>query len=343
MHKQINTLQYCRAVAAMAVVFLHAAIATAAFVGPLPQMVRAVAMRGFLGVDFFFVLSGFIIMHAHMDDARTPAAALRYAGRRVRRIYVPYLPVSLGMIALYLLFPGVSRANHDWGVLTSLTLFPTYRSPALVVAWTLSHEILFYSLFLVRYFSRFGIAFVLAWAAAILAAPALGWSPGIAVVQYLLSPLNLEFIAGMAAAWACRRLPPRSWPVWIMLALAALVALFLTLTPEAHRVWFGVALAPLIVGLALLERSRPLAPVSWLLLLGNASYAIYLVHDPVVSVVIRAAAVLHAWVPALIICAAAGTAFGVAYHLLVERPGLRLAAALPWGSRRSRYWPISAR
>src|SRR5689334_14287783 len=184
MHKQINTLQYCRAVAALAVLFAHAMIATAAFVAPPPGVIQTLAMKGFLGVDFFFVLSGFIIMHAHMDDARTAGAAMRYAIKRLRRIYIPYLPVSIGLIVLYLLVPTVSRGNRDWGMLTSLTLFPTSHPPALVVAWTLSHEILFYSLFLVRYFSRHGTAFVLAWAVGIAAAAAHGRSHGIAVLDY---------------------------------------------------------------------------------------------------------------------------------------------------------------
>ncbi|MFL5252998.1 MAG: acyltransferase family protein [Rhodopila sp.] len=330
MHKRINTLQYCRAIAALAVLFAHAMIATAAFVAPPPEALRVLAMNGLLGVDFFFVLSGFIIMHAHMDDSRSAGSALRYGIKRLRRIYIPYLPVALGLIALYWLFPAISRNNRDWGMLTSLTLFPTSHPPALVVAWTLSHEILFYGLFLVRYFSRYGMALALVWAVGIAAAAAGGWSPEVPVLRYLLSPLNLEFIAGMAAACAYRRLSVRWWPVLIAGGAAALTGLFLNLETEAYRVWFGMALVPLIVGLALLERTGTLRPVNWLLVLGNASYAIYLVHDPVVSVFARAAAKLHAWEPSLVICVAAGIAFGLAYHFGIERPGLRLAAALPW-------------
>src|SRR4051794_11626272 len=123
--RQINALQYCRAIAALAVLFAHAMLATAAFVEPPPGFLQALAMNGFLGVDFFFVLSGFIIMHAHMDDPRAATAALRYVVKRLRRIYVPYLPIGVGLIVLYLLFPTISRGTRDWGLLTSLTLFPT--------------------------------------------------------------------------------------------------------------------------------------------------------------------------------------------------------------------------
>jgi exopolysaccharide production protein ExoZ len=162
----------------------------------------------------------------------------------------------------------------------------------------------------------------------IVVAAAVGWHADVAVLRYLLSPLNLEFIAGMAAACCYRRLPVRWWPFAIGIGASAVLGLFLSVTPEPNRVWFGIALAPLIVGLAWLERSRNLPPVAWLLLLGDASYAIYLVHDPVVSVFVRVAAMLHVWAPSLVICVVAGTAFGLAYHLGVERPGLRLAGAM---------------
>ena len=70
---------------------------------------------GLLGVDFFFVLSGFIIMYAHMDDERNTASVKRYAFKRLARIYPAYLPVGLGLIALYAALPGLSAAGGGDG------------------------------------------------------------------------------------------------------------------------------------------------------------------------------------------------------------------------------------
>lgn len=107
----ITSLQVFRGLAAMAVVIHHAAMSTLAFIGPLPPFLASAAGYGYLGVDFFFVLSGFIIMHIHQHDACTLLAANRYLHKRFFRIFPPYLPISLSLLALYALFPGVSSAG----------------------------------------------------------------------------------------------------------------------------------------------------------------------------------------------------------------------------------------
>ena len=95
------------------------------------------------------------------------------------------------------------------------------------------------------------------------------------------------------------------------------------------RVWFGVSLAPIVLGAAMLERVTVPTPIPWLLLVGNASYAIYLVHNPVVSLAVRLGAMLNvSWEMAFIICILSGLLAGWAYHILVETPGLRLAGKL---------------
>src|ERR1700757_3534806 len=100
---QLRSLQAGRGIAALAVAIHHAAYATAQFVAQLPDWLAVVFHQGLLGVDFFFVLSGFIILNAHLDDAPTMAAFRSYVLKRIVRIYVPYLPIVLTLIAAYVL------------------------------------------------------------------------------------------------------------------------------------------------------------------------------------------------------------------------------------------------
>ena len=131
-------------------------LAAAQFVERPPSIVEEIVNRGYLGVDFFFVLSGFIILHAHLKDSSGAYAARKYLTKRLRRIYIPYLPVSIALIALYLMLPSVSQGSRDWSLLTSLTLIPTERPPALPVAWTLIHEMTFlFDIFFILFHQAF--------------------------------------------------------------------------------------------------------------------------------------------------------------------------------------------
>ncbi len=151
----IQSLQVFRGLAALAVVGHHAVVSTGAFVGVVPPPIEAFLGRGFLGVDFFFVLSGFIIMYAHMDDRTSGRAVRQYAFKRLVRIFPPYLPISIGMIALYAALPGFSASGErEFSWVSSLFLLPADQPPALSVAWTLVHEMQFYTVFLLFFLSR---------------------------------------------------------------------------------------------------------------------------------------------------------------------------------------------
>ena len=96
----INSLQAGRFWAAMAVVVHHSVISTTAFVDEPPHIIQSILNFGYLGVDFFFVLSGFII-HYKMQIRSRPVS--QFALNRLARIMLPYWPVG---IALALVFPA---------------------------------------------------------------------------------------------------------------------------------------------------------------------------------------------------------------------------------------------
>ena len=296
---QIQSLQVFRGLAALAVVAVHASAYTNTFVADVPAWAMLVFGFGYLGVDFFFVLSGFIIMYAHYGDAGTAPAVKRYAFKRLVRIFPAYWPISLAIIALYATLPGFSNApDRNYSLISSLLLFPADDPPALYVAWTLIHELMFYAVFLLFFISRRWLtAGLLTWAALILIGQQVssprGW------LKYPLSVLNIEFMWGVLAAWAvkswtARRRTADGW-CWVVVA-GALVACFgLALIPIPEdpgfypRILFAFGLALIIVGFSVYEQSTKLHWPGLLLLMGNASYSIYLVHGPLLSVTQRLA------------------------------------------------------
>lgn len=311
--RQINVLQAGRALAALSVVFHHATLAIHSYSGRFTG--DSFFESGYLGVDFFFVLSGFIIYHS------IPGKTVgEYAAHRVRRVYLPYLPVGLGMALLYTFVPQFSAVQRDWSWFTSLTLFPLQADTALSVAWTLKHEMLFYAVFALLYFTRTLLSGLTLWTVAIVAFASMGWNGGIPFAL-----INLEFIMGIALCAAVKR----GWGHW-SLAVAAVLPFgaWLALGADrAYSVMVGASLALVLPPIIRAEREGKIHVPSWLLFLGAASYAIYLVHGVAVSVTIRAlhTAPILAQVLGLV---ASGSIAGIGYYYWVERRIMHAAKTL---------------
>lgn len=299
---QIVTLQVGRAIAAIAVVIYHAAQMTVGLAGPFPG--SFILLHGDLGVDFFFVLSGFIIYHS---SARTSLGS--FARARVRRVYLPYLPVGIAM-GLFLWAIGSDMGGWSW--LPTLSLAPFGR-PALSVAWTLQHEIVFYAVFALFYYAGHLAAGLMLWAILIMVAAMIG-------VTFLpLALINLEFLAGVAAAFAFHR----GWGDrrWYGLACLPLL-LWIALGARTNMsILVGFAIAFSIVPVARWEQSKTTVMPRYALFLGAASYAIYLVHVVAISTVSR---LVSGWPLMMTVSISAGIVAGLLYHIVIERPLLRL-------------------
>ena len=330
MKVNIKSLQVFRGLAALAVVALHASLSTQAFVGELPSAVMFFLGKGYLGVDFFFVLSGFIIMYSHMNDVRDVQAVRKYVFKRLLRVFSPYLPITIGLIGLYALIPGFSASGgREYSLASSLLLIPADNRPALSVAWTLVHEMLFYGVFLTYFVSKkLFVAVLTLWALVILfgsqSVPPRGW------MLYPLSVLNIEFMFGVLSAWTViliaragegQRLITYSL---IILGIAVAVGSFFQINGEPDkwmRLAFAFGLAMIISGFSILEQTIVLPWPAWTLMMGNASYAIYLVHDPLLAITQRfAGKVQFGWLSAMIFGVVMSMLVGYFYHRAVEQP-----------------------
>ena len=151
-----KSLQAGRAVAAILVVLFHlgSAIASEKYFGIREFYIPF--SFGSAGVQFFFVLSGFIILSAHRGDVSQPTHLGNYISKRLIRIYPTYIIIFLVVYCLAIASPALrNTVPHDVIIVfKSLLLIPQDISvvggsgaPVLGVAWTLQYEMLFYFFF----------------------------------------------------------------------------------------------------------------------------------------------------------------------------------------------------
>ena len=334
-------IQVARGAAALLVILYHSGrgIALDQYVGFIP--LRGVFNFGHAGVDFFFVLSGFIIYFVHHTDIGTPAALPRYAWRRLTRIYPIYWVVTASVVAITLFKPDAVELLRPARLLASLLLLPQDGGPLLGVAWTLTHEMLFYLVFALAIVSRsLGIAAAAAWAGCVLAGmfvPLAGIWANLVAASY-----NMHFLIGMATAHVALRVA-----LGRPLRLAALGAAgffaagmaenagLVATAGLASQSLFGAAAAATVLGVAAAERQGVLRVGRAAAFFGNASYSLYLVHIVVIGLTVRLLARLHALaalpgVAVMAVVVAVAITVGLSLYRYVERPLTRLSAGVRW-------------
>ena len=302
---------------------------------------------GWVGVDLFFVLSGFIMVWTTQTAGHGLQPAAAFWARRVLRVYPPYWAALALAIAVTTALPAiVGQANA--GFWASFFLWPSEHPPILQPGWTLIYELWFYLGFgLLMLTPRRHLAALLSgWAVGVMIAAAHFGQDTHPVLHVIANPLTLNFLMGAGVALAVARWPG-SPPVPVLLGLIAFGALLLVagayyVTETGWNEWTrmlacGPASALLLAGAALLDRQGRLAPPKALVTLGDWSYALYLTHQPIVyaATLLSVQAFGVGWLGVLVAVAAGLTVPFLATALLhraVEKPaqdaGRRLAKAI---------------
>ena len=326
-------IEALRAVAALAVAAFHFQLDLAR---ALPQTHLPDLIRGAAGVDVFFVISGFVI--ARSAAAATPDhGAGHFAARRLIRIVPLYWSVTLLYLVLAAMLPDRGNTFTLPMVLASFAFIPYPRAdgfmqPVIGQGWSLNYEMLFYAIYAVAIAMSRRHASWIAIGALVLVT-ALGALPTASpLVEFWTSSIMLEFAAGIVLA----ELYARGWRLSRRLALAGVAAavaffLFAPIPPtefNAGRVlWLGLPSLLLVASLALTD--RPLIPVwRWVILLGAASYAMYLLmpNRAVIAVMFRLgldAGNMLVFTTTLAVALAGTVALSVIVYTFFERPVMR--------------------
>lgn len=353
----VANIQVLRTFAALAVVWHHLQQQLELYLG-----VASGTWFGIAGVDVFFVISGFIMFHTHPELPHSPLA---FWSDRVIRIAPPYWFATLAVVALYLagFQPQGLKAVDVGDVLTSLGFVPDIRSdglesPVLSVGWTLIYEMFFYFLFGLSFFLRSRLTALLALSVFFAAmglilqlAPNLPYA-----VRFYMQPITLEFAAGGALAILYARIggipSAVARTIGFGLIAAGVVGVFVTADLagdlvntkrlDLRTLTLGVSAIAIVAGALVLDRGGIRARNAKLMLLGAASYTIYLLHPLAVqfSTKILASLVGLRGPDGVILLAVAGfgsaVGIGVLFYLKVEHPLHKMLKAFV-GALRARY------
>lgn len=292
--KKIYGIQYCRAVAAIFVVLYH--VGTTAEAYNRQSIFSLLFNYGKYGVDFFFVISGFIIFNAHFEDIGVKGKSIIYIKKRFFRIYPIYFIILTIKVLIFLcLSIQIPENQKSFGYfLNSYLLLPIENQyPFLSVAWTLSFELTFYTYFLLAMKMQRRTFFLLT----------LGWMLLIIfyninnlkynfILNHLLNSYNIEFIIGVFASLIYREQKFLNTGLKLV-AIIFLLFLFLDKTDSdlLMRIVLGGCFGIIVLVSANFSKITKIPHSNFidktLQLIGNASYSIYLVHTLVITAIYK--------------------------------------------------------
>ncbi len=301
--KNIASMEGIRGVAVFLVFIVHYAAVLEEHVG-INQQVHLYNLYSWLrnigsvGVDLFFILSGFLIYGTIISKKRP---FLPYMERRVIRIYPTYIVVFIFYLALSILVPESNKIPGEIGkaisyLLQSFLVMPPLVSdikPLMEVAWTLSYEMFFYIM------TPFFVGLL----------QLRKWQANQRILFFLLLTIMgylycfyyhghirlLMFVAGIILFEVInkpqhKKVTPFLGVIAFVLSLVAIIQLMVFKIP--HGTWWRQVI--IYVGFFMLcyecftwqtpgARIFSFTPLRWL---GNMSYSYYLIHGLTVQFVI---------------------------------------------------------
>ncbi|MBE9095136.1 acyltransferase [Tychonema sp. LEGE 07203] len=293
-HKKLNLLQVYRGIAALLVVMVHLTIKSADNLNQVTFF--NLFQAGWSGVDYFFVLSGFIMVYVHRSAIGKQDQLKSFLVKRAVRIYPIYWIVTLTALCLFLIMPGLAHIQDlSLGyVIRSLLLIPQNDKSILEVAGTLMYEINFYLLFSIAVWlkPKHSVPILSAWLFVTILhyRKILNFPQDSFLLEIVFGNMNLEFVFGCLAAYIVMKYNNKIGKYrWILFGIANLGYVILGILAGWGNIWFGrihtfgVLAAMLIIAATSIDlKDSPKIPYL-LIFLGDASYSIYLTHLPVIT------------------------------------------------------------
>ncbi|MBB4009701.1 acyltransferase family protein [Allorhizobium taibaishanense] len=285
----LPSLQILRFIAAFSVVLYHAGSGLAVEYGGINNPF----FFGTMGVDIFFILSGFIISYS-TDASRGIGHFLH---RRFARVVPLYWLLTLAIILVALIKPNMlnSTVVTVETVVKSFLFIPFPKpngtlQPLLFLGWTLCYEIFFYCLYALCMLWRGKADILCPLILVALVTMHEIWPHGSMLWHFYFNPVLIEFALGIALCQIYRRsafFQAGSDAIAVLLVGAACLLYWLVSNLPVHQVVAPSIFSTLVVSGFLFWRSPKGAIASLLVMLGNASYSLYLIHPYFIQAAIK--------------------------------------------------------
>ena len=273
---KLLNVQSLRAYGALAVAFYHTGFSLGIGLG------RPI---GSFGVSIFFVISGFIM--AMICDGNPQ----HFLARRISRIVPLYWLLTLLVFLIANVRPSlVGGTNADGSALIKSLLFIPYRShgtyfPILFLGWSLNYEMYFYLLIAAALVIHKRNAPLVAAGVMVVVLVGLRAAHAGETAMFYAQPIVLEFVLGILCYYGFRALPRERilaarglLGFAIVVAAATMIAAAISTIGPRNAVIVGFTSTILVFSAVLLDKAGLSLRWPTLILLGDASYVIYLVH-----------------------------------------------------------------
>ncbi|WGM31913.1 acyltransferase [Brevundimonas sp. NIBR11] len=321
--KELVSIQYLRAAAALGVVVWHAQ----GQVGiPETQVLQA-------GIEIFFVISGYVMW---LILGQRPTSPMVFLQKRLARIVPLYWLLTSIMVVLLLVAPQLLQSTRfDLPHVIASYLFVAWPNPVetaglkpvMIPGWTLNYEMAFYLLLAV------GLTMKGAWRGpfvigVLLVLAALSPLPMPPIAGFYVSPFMAELALGVGLAMVMPRLPKTWLNHGVAIFIAGVGLLILggsMIDADAHGRLVLLALPAVLIvgGLVAIEQAGRLPSIPVLKGVGDASYPLYMIHPVLLSAMAQAMKLAGLTVSPWAYVAAAVVVTSIVgwfAHLWLERP-----------------------
>ena len=302
MKNGIGFIQDFRGIAALSVVLFHASN----FISPYGQGLGGLLFgpSGTMGVDLFFIISGFIMVYATRSSDGTAKYTREFLTRRFSRVFPLYAITTLIYYVLcqHYEVPG----NLSGSDLISSLLFmpiggdygPVYGWPVLGVGWTLNYEIYFYLIFgLTLLLGRMKWLALAVWFAFTIyflpgltgrefnILPAIHYHYPVEYLNLITNPVIILFLSGAAIGYIYLSRFRLHFVPSVIVAVTS--SLFFGWQYSTHynvdhgATQWGLSLIPLVLAFAVASKSIQIPTSRVTQYLGEISFSLYLTHPMV--------------------------------------------------------------